>query len=547
MSAKTSKPAAIADQPASSNGQASASKQAYRRKLSLLEHKVGLWFSIFIKAGAMTLIILLAIMILVGLQDDSYTVKPFSVPQEFADRGMDGRVLVSQILDRGLALKQEVSSIKADQSYVNDAQKPEMEVAVLGLGLSVKSTILSLKSLLGRPIKQISGELVSLDSSLQLTLRISGLPVQTLVEPVDARGLNKAIEHLIDQAAKAFLQKTDPYRLALYYAETDQEKKALEIIEYMRTYDQAESAWMYHAWARLLYRQENYEASMDRSRRSLKRDPNFTLGYLNLATCYGMLDSTQKSIAYHQKVVQLDPQNAWRRVGLAWAYARDGKLTMADKHMEEAKAMEDEDILIVTNHGWIHHNWGDEEKAVGFLEDAYLREPDNPSTWDGMGIVLQYKRDLEYAYQELKRMESYNPYSGYVKAIMSSYHQVVNNIPEAIRYAQATLEVGGDSTRAYFQLGGLYAQQQEISLAYQYLNQGFARDTTAIGILTLAEIKYFEGDKEAFYQHLETVLKRGFTFNDLALASAPFNTLMGDARFRDVMKKYDQPLPPTAP
>ena len=76
-------------------------------------------------------------------------------------------------------------------------------------------------------------------------------------------------------------------------------------------------------------------AAIAKLEEALAADPNFTIGHGMLARLYVDLGEAEKAIAHAQKVVELEPDDAFSYTALSVIYVRCGRIPEA----EHAKAM----------------------------------------------------------------------------------------------------------------------------------------------------------------------------------------------------------------
>ena len=119
-------------------------------------------------------ILVLAVFTMVykGLNNDHYLIQAFQVPGDFEDKGYNGVVLSRKVQDRVVSLKEDIASSKEDEYTFEEELEPDLEVGVMGFGLSLNTVTYHLKSLLGRKNKIITGELTDLNNKMELTLSL---------------------------------------------------------------------------------------------------------------------------------------------------------------------------------------------------------------------------------------------------------------------------------------------------------------------------------------------------------------------------------------
>jgi len=209
--------------------------------------------SISLRLGTLVVLIALFVFLYRTLTDQRYVIKSFSVPQHLEENGFTGAVVATRINDEVKALKELAASAKTDSLQMSGALEPALEVAVMGIGFSLESITYHLRQIMGRPNPIIRGEVVRIDSTYTLTLRMTGFePIQREVNIALAGGEGPAVRRLMRIGGEAVMRNADPYRLALvYYREKDYES-ALSTIRYIIRERPGELHWAYHAWGIIL-------------------------------------------------------------------------------------------------------------------------------------------------------------------------------------------------------------------------------------------------------------------------------------------------------
>lgn len=160
------------------------------------------------------LVILLAVcalgaMVWNATQDHDLVVEAFSVPPEFANKGLTGQVLANRILDRYGAMGRNVLSLSQDLSRYHGAAGEEARVEIPETGISLAELNRYLRDWLGHETR-VTGELVQTGDQLSLTVRYGEDPGTTATAP--AADLDK----LIQTGAENLFHAAEPLRFADY-------------------------------------------------------------------------------------------------------------------------------------------------------------------------------------------------------------------------------------------------------------------------------------------------------------------------------------------
>src|SRR6201996_2518246 len=134
-------------------------------------------------------------------------ISPFSVPPSFKDRGLDGEVIASQVIDKLNHMTKSESS-RSVQSYANNWGE-NIKVEIPETGVSIGELRDFLKDWLGHDIR-ITGEIYRTADGIAVTARTGGDEGATFT------GKESDLDALLQQAAEHVYEVTQPYRYANY-------------------------------------------------------------------------------------------------------------------------------------------------------------------------------------------------------------------------------------------------------------------------------------------------------------------------------------------
>jgi tetratricopeptide (TPR) repeat protein len=201
-----------------------------------------------IRNGLGTFLALVATGVVVGLvamvwdaaRDTELVIEPFAVPPDLAAQGLSGEVVAKQVLDRLADLQQQTASQRPANSYRNN-WGDDIKVQIPETGVSLGELRRSLRDSLGHET-HISGEIYHTAAGLIVTAR-SGDEASKRITGTDAE-----LDQLIDRAAEAVYQQTQPYRYALYLVTHQRFAEALKIVTPLVQHpDRLERAWAHTA------------------------------------------------------------------------------------------------------------------------------------------------------------------------------------------------------------------------------------------------------------------------------------------------------------
>jgi tetratricopeptide (TPR) repeat protein len=168
--------------------------------------------------------------------DTGLVVEAFSVPPDLAQRGLTGQVVGKQVLDRLAAMQAQTTSLRPANSYKNNWGE-DLKVEIPETGVSLGELRRYLNGWLGHETR-ISGEVYRTASGLTVTARPGEDDAKTFTGP------DADLDKLIDQAAAAVYESTQPYRYAVYlegHGRLDEAKAILQRLTFSP--DPVERAW----------------------------------------------------------------------------------------------------------------------------------------------------------------------------------------------------------------------------------------------------------------------------------------------------------------
>jgi len=206
-------------------------------------------------------------------------ITPFSVPPSLKERGLDGEVIASQVIDKLNHMTKSESS-RSVQSYANNWGE-NIKVEIPETGVSIGELRDFLKDWLGHDIR-ISGEVYKTEGGIAVTARTSGEEGATFT------GKEADLDTLLQQAAEHVYEVTQPYRYANYLDRNYnpvglQDRLARAAAIYQRLIagdDPFERAWAWNGLGTLAFRyhKDDREAIADYSN-AIASSPDFTIGW----------------------------------------------------------------------------------------------------------------------------------------------------------------------------------------------------------------------------------------------------------------------------
>lgn len=511
-----------------------------------LEAVLSTFVSLLFRLGALALIAGIVVMLWKISRYEGYTIESFLVCQPLTQKGFDGIVVARKLQDEYQAVKKIAASIKEDSVKMSGGEEdPELNVAVLGVGLSLKSIGYHLRDLLGRQNNLIRGEITIADSTLALTLRMTDFEPKTFQEDL-AGGERRAISRLLRMAAEEILGKTDPYRLAIYYDRNLEFEKGLAIARQMLRDRPAEQHWALLAWGAILEDQGNPEIAAVKFRESIRIKPDFALPYMRLANCLQALNQVEEAIPLIEKAIELNPEEIWYINAYASALNRMKRFEEADRAMERCLAdIRDPSAKAVFLLNWaeVKANSGNPEAAKSLVAEAIeLSDPnglENAVSRLFLGLLSNDAGAIEKAAKEALAID---PNNGMARQAIMRAHFIQQDYSKVIDLARQ-IHPNPQNKGHLQQMFNLAAMAFNFSAQYDsalvYIQKSIAENpNTGAPYSTLGETYAFLGDRPRFFEYLEIAFKKGMSPSAIGPEDEPYTRFRHDPEYLALIRKY---------
>lgn len=508
-------------------------------------------FTILGRLFIAVLVLAVFTMVYKGLSNDDYLIQAFQVPGDFEDKGYNGVVLSRKVQDRVVSLKEAIASTKEDEYAFEADLEPDLEVGVMGFGLSLNTVTYHLKSLLGRKNKIITGELTDLNNKMELTIRMSGYDTENHSIEYEANA-DEALDYLLEETAKTILKNTDPYRLAIYHYHKKEYQKSLQIIvELLKKEEDKE--WAYLAWGNLCNKQGKRDEAIEKWKKALTINPSFDKPFSGLGWAYIAKREYGEATIYFEKILEKDANNWGGWNGLAHCYKRL-------KNEEKAIAAYDKTIEILPGKMWGYANkasylWEELKDTAGatflFQKGAEVT-PDGIEKYMSLSAAYMAMGKFDKMLEYLNKVLEIDPNNSMANMSMINIAYGEKKYEEVLNYL-AVIRAIPDNARG----DSRYHKQSSLNLLAMssYLTNKYkqaeilAKESIAVDpnnglpYTTLAETYSLMGKEEAFYKNLEEAFKRGISPN-IIIEDAPYQRFLNKKRFKDLVKKYEQKKAP---
>jgi tetratricopeptide (TPR) repeat protein len=298
--------------------------------------------------------------------DNGLVIQAFSVPPDFAARGLSGEVVASQLLDKISRMQVQANSIRPAGSFRSN-WGDDIKVEIPDTGISIGELNRYLQHWLGHETR-ITGEIFRTASAISVTARASDAGTTFT-------GKDSDLDGLLQKAAESIYAETQPYRYAAYLNAMGRNTEAVDVLQRpAATAAPAERAWALSLLGGLDTFYNRPRQALETLRAGFAADPTNAHAWDNLSNAEqqqdhieaGVRDTRRALALYDSGTVAFDPDR------LALIKLQDkGTLSAALGDYLTAEAMDEQIQQLPDSGGSRLQAAGDE--AVQAASDHYLR------------------------------------------------------------------------------------------------------------------------------------------------------------------------------
>ncbi len=502
--------------------------------------------TIFLKTGTLFLILVLIIFVIRIFKSEGYVIEPFAVPEQLEKSGYDGVVVARKIQDEVFNIKQLAQTVKEDSIQLLGNEQPELDLRVMGVGISLRTLIYQMRNLLSQKNEIIQGEITAIGDQYELTLRMSGYPPVKHIEKIKEGNHKAAIDQLLTRAGEIIIGNIDPYRVAVLCYQQKRYVEAVDLVRKIIKERPQEIHWAYLAWGSILEEQNQDYAAATKFRRATELKPDFSLAHIRLSWNLSRQKEHEAAIRSMRKAVKYDSLNMHWWINLAW-------LLHAQENYEGADSAFQKATVLAPTEPATWSTWADSKISRGKPEEAVplTQKAEEFAREDAMGY-------LSRALGSIARGDTINAFNHVMTALDFDPKNEIA-IKAGINTSWAVKDY--KKAIAIFENANLdnlnkYNRQQIYNLAamcYNYKgrqDKAFQTVQSAIEIdpdmgypySTLAEIHALSGNLDKFYHFLEMAFEKGMEVKALDLNMEPYASLKEESKFKALINRYKQQL-----
>jgi DNA-binding winged helix-turn-helix (wHTH) protein/tetratricopeptide (TPR) repeat protein len=335
-----------------------------------------------------------------------------------------------------------------------------------------------------------------------LHVTLAGNSVPTFDAQVGRSLLSQAVLHV------SSLTDRERYVILAYHAqwvENDREKaagyyKALLAIHPGDAAAYSSLAWDYSLLGR-------YDESIAAAKESIRVDPRFLPGYLNLAAVQlYQLGDAKSALETCQEGLQVDSHWAFGHDCVGWALLGKGEWAQAEAALEKAVMFNPQSTLSRYRLSHAQRLQGHYEQALRALEPILKIDPSDPSPWYGMGVIYEAMGDQQKARETFER-----------------YRQEI----------EARWKKNPKDANTAFSLADAFARLGQFESAMSWAHKGMALDPSKHDFY--ADVLALNHRKHEAIEQLQLAIQNGYRWYIFIKIDPDLQSLHGEPEFEKLL------------
>lgn len=474
------------------------------------------------------------------INKDAVIIEPFEVPEMLATQGLTGQAIANKFIDQINFIWNRASTTMQSLQFTAAWMETEPEIHVPQGGEFMESILTNIRNYFGDDTIRIIGEVVLHNDRLHVTTRISGKPAKTYSGQIDE------LDAVLRQSAEHIYHYAQPYILASYLYEVDQERSIEIIRDALRRPPPEDDAWAYNLWGLILFDRKDYAGAIAKYQKALNTKTNGVGAHVHAYNNWGMALKVQgdfaTAIAKYRKAVDLDPTHVQAYNGWGRALEKQGDYAGAIDRYRKAIAVDPKDdnayfnwgtallvqddypgaiakyqqvidlnpdaVLAYNNWGWALVEQGDYAGAIDKFRAAIAVEPKDHNAFFNWGTTLLFQGDNPGAIAKYKKAVELAP--SYVPAYNNWGRALVNqsDYTAAIDMYRKAVDFDPKNANAYLNWGNALMEQLNFKEAADRFQKVVSLDRKNIGAyfnlgLALKELENHDEAIAAFQYFIE--------------------------------------------
>ncbi len=391
--------------------------------LSSFDAKLTKVSNILLKASIALAIILVVGIVVSSIFNTSYVIKPIEVPSVLETGGVSGEFFANAISDKITEIVKEsqgniedTNERKTKQPLNSDAEMRSQKVIldentekhrnsilqmeIGGLGINFNSIIESARHLLGIPQNTVSGDIIIIDQTLSLRLKITGHKTLVISRSITNKSnIKENCDSLIFASAEYIVQKLNPLDFIYYGYKIKKDSVTSRVAYEIIRSNNEEEKHALNILGLLAKRREDFGFAISIFGECIKQDDSFGPAYNNLAICYTGLGNFDSAVSNYQKAINLAPNYApyRRNLGICYAYQREYLKSIDNLRIAISLDTLNPDYL--RSLATVYRKMKKYDDAINLYNLCLRIDNDYARTYNNIAVVYQYKKDFENSFK----------------------------------------------------------------------------------------------------------------------------------------------------
>ena len=251
-------------------------EQLKRLRMAIISDRLSITLKVLTGLVGLAVAAGLSLMVWDAAHANGLIIESFSVPPDYAARGLTGQVVAGELLGNLSLFQAQSNSVRAGSSYTNN-WGDDIKVEIPETGISVDEFNRLLHEWLGHET-HIAGAVYRTTTGIAVTARVGSDTVPTII------GSDADLDRILRKMAEEIYSSTQPYRFAQYifgahgFAEAEKAQKAL-----IANGTPQDRFWAYNGLITMYASQLDFEQSAEAARNAIAMRPDSAMPYFNLA------------------------------------------------------------------------------------------------------------------------------------------------------------------------------------------------------------------------------------------------------------------------
>ncbi|HEX9422258.1 MAG TPA: hypothetical protein VF899_03395 [Pyrinomonadaceae bacterium] len=319
-------------------------------------------------------------------------------------------------------------------------------------------------------------------------------------------------------------------KLKLKLSDVDQQKLA-------KTYTTDPQAYRLYLQGRFYWNKragKEFEKAENYFRQAVEKDPNFALGYVGLADTNEDEDRPRKK-EYIRLALKLDDGLAEAHASLGYQYMMDYNWAESERELKRAMELNPNYAQAYQWEGARLMMLGRYDESQASIKRALEIDPTSAGINFYYCVLLFVSGKTDESIRQFKKLAEIEPTFPWAHRWLARVYQRTGDYAAAVEERAKSLELDGKPEdarllRESFATGGLNGYLKEL------VRQNFGQS----GVLK-AEVLTQLGEKEKAIATLVNRAEQGDFWLFLIKTDPGFDSLRGDARFQELLKKFNSP------